>query len=97
MKAIIGYGIVKDIVKDTPANIWNRFKDIAGISKKNYLEYYSDSTIATGILFSGVNTLNENFTLKNVKTVLPKFYPPQSFAYLTVDEILSTYRHLAVF
>ncbi|MEQ8245131.1 ASCH domain-containing protein [Fulvivirga sp.] len=95
VKAIVGYCKVSGIVKDNPSNIWDKYSEVTGISKQGFMSYYSNTLTAIGIKLKDVNPLSKNFTLKQVKAVIPKFKPPQSFAYLTLAEAISTYKHLS--
>ena len=37
-KAMVGYFTIKNIVEDTPANLWEKFKDIGGIDEDSFFE-----------------------------------------------------------
>ncbi len=75
---IIGYFLVKEILSDKPANLWNKYNEVGSISKEDFFEYYSDKEIGYSILIDKV------FKFKNPidpKTLFENFTPPQSFCY----------------
>ena len=95
LKAIVGYCRVRGIIIDNPKNIWNSYKNEAGISKDGFSAYYRNSLYATGILFKDVNSLSNRFTLERVKSFLPNFKPPQSFSYISISDTLNTYKFIS--
>lgn len=95
IKAIIGYCKVKEIVRDNPSNLWVRFNSVAGISEKGFWEYYGEALKGTGIILSHIKKLDEEFPLKTIRKVMPRFSPPQSFSYLTVSDTINYYKTLS--
>lgn len=80
-KAVVGFCFVENIKSDTPQNMWQNVKSFAGISRKDYLEYYSNSRKSCGIFISNVNYLEAPFSLENLRKEIPNFQPPQSYTY----------------
>ena len=75
---IIGYFLVKEIVSDTPKNLWNKYHEVGIISKKDFFEYYLNKEIGYSILIDKVFKFKSPI---NPKTVFRNFTPPQSFCY----------------
>ncbi len=77
--SLIGEFYIKGIHQDTPANIWNKTKEEAGISKDYFDEYYNGTNLAFAIEISKPILYKEPI---NVKERYCGFKPPQSFMYL---------------
>ena len=70
---------VGEIIEDTPDNLWNNFKEKAGINKKDFFEYFKGKTNGFALEIKEFKPLSEPFDpYKN----MPQFRPPQSFAYI---------------
>ena len=79
VKKIIGSFSVGEIIEDTPDNLWNNFKEKAGINKKDFFEYFKGKTNGFALEIKEFKPLSEPFDpYKN----MPQFRPPQSFAYI---------------
>jgi predicted transcriptional regulator len=93
VKAIVGYCTVQEVVRDKPKNLWCLYGDIAGIDRRNFNQYYCNTLYGTGILLKDVKPLKEELKLKDIRMQFPYFQPPQSYKYLSLNEIFSTVRH----
>ena len=77
-KMMVGYFTIKTIVEDTPTNLWNEFKDVGGIDKDSFFEYYKNSEIGYSIVIDKVVSEGE----KDPIDFLENFTAPQSYIYL---------------
>jgi len=75
---ITGWFTVKEEVVGTPAEIWRRFSDMAGISKEDFDSYYEGSDSAVCLVVGKKQRLEKPF---DPTEELKGFIPPQSFTY----------------
>lgn len=78
-KRIIGYFEVKQIVSDTPENLWERFRKSAGISEDEFFAYYDGRSRGYAISIKNLTVLKKPI---NPYKYFKKFTPPQSFMYM---------------
>ena len=78
-KKIIGYFNIKTIIEDTPDKLWKVTSKSAGISKKDFDEYYKGKDIGFAI---EIGTFNEFISPLCPYKHYSKFTAPQSFMYL---------------
>jgi len=78
-KKIIGFFTIKEIIENSPENLWNDFKDVGGIDKKSFFEYYKNSKIGFSIKISEVNKFEKGIEPSDY---FENFNAPQSFIYL---------------
>ncbi len=87
VKALIGTFQVADVVADSPAQLWKVVKSSAGITKKEFDEYYEGAATAFGIICRNPTRLTEPLNLNQLRTLWGNFWPPQTYRYLKVDEL----------
>lgn len=81
-KKIIGYFKYTKYLKGHPNDIWDKTKKFAGISKKEYDDYFNNRNIAYAI------EIKEFFQFeKSINPIdyIPNFVAPQSYKYLWGD------------
>ncbi|GHT46464.1 hypothetical protein AGMMS49965_24050 [Bacteroidia bacterium] len=78
-KMIVGYFTIKEIVEDTPANLWNKFKEVGGIEKNDFFEYFKDTCIGYSIIINNIVKFEEG---KDPIEFMENFSAPQSYIYL---------------
>jgi len=77
-KKVIGELKIECVIKDSPENIWNLYKDYLGISEKDYFEYYKNHNIAYAIKIKSYKKYNEKKELSDYGIEKA----PQSFCYI---------------
>lgn len=79
IKQIVGKISIDKIIEDSPKNLWCKFKQNAGISKKDFFEYFEGKEKGYAIKIKDFVSFDVpiNPYQKN-----PNFVPPQSYAYL---------------
>ena len=77
-KKVIGELKIECVIKDSPENIWNLYKDYLGISEKNYFEYYKNHNIAYAIKIKSYRKYDEEKELSDYGIEKA----PQSFYYI---------------
>ena len=76
--AITGVAKVSDILEGTPAAIWEKTKEYAGISRKKYCDYYSGKNQAVAFCLSSVYEFEDAISLQDIRIKRA----PQSFQYV---------------
>ena len=92
-KKIIGFFTIKDIIENSPKNLWNEFKDIGGIDKKSFFDYYQNSKIGFTIKISEAKKFKNGIEPSDF---FENFTAPQSFIYLD-KEISKKMEKISVF
>lgn len=75
---IQGMAIVEDVITGSVAEIWNRCKDSAGISVKDFYDYFDGARVATAYKLTDAKRFDEPIDL----TDLNMKHIPQSFSYV---------------
>ena len=78
-KMMVGYFTIQKIVEDTPANLWNKFKDVGGIDEDSFFEYFKDADTGFSILINKVVKFDKE---KDPIEFQENFSAPQSYIYL---------------
>ncbi|MDP3104625.1 MAG: ASCH domain-containing protein [Candidatus Methanoperedens sp.] len=76
---------IEKILKDSPEKIWTLCQKYAGISKKDFFDYFKNSEMAFAIEIGYVDSFKEHI---DPFKIIENFKPPQSFYYLP-----STFQH----
>jgi predicted transcriptional regulator len=82
-KMMVGYFTIQKIVEDTPTNLWNKFKDVGGIDKDSFFEYFKDVETGFSIIINDVVKFDEE---KDPIEFQENFSAPQSYIYLERKE-----------
>ena len=82
IRKIIASFKIEKILKDSPENIWTLCQKYAGISKKDFFDYFQNSEMAFAIEIGYVNSFQEPI---DPYLIIEDFTPPQSFYYLPHD------------
>jgi len=70
---------IEKILKDSPEKIWRLCQKYAGISKKDFFDYFKNSEMAFAIEIGNVDSFKEHI---DPFKIIENFKPPQSFYYL---------------
>jgi predicted transcriptional regulator len=75
------YGIctVENVIEDSPEKLWRKVSKHSGITKEEYFAYYKTADKAIGIYLRGIRKLEKPISLKDMRTSLNGFMPPQSY------------------
>ncbi len=76
---IIGFFTIKEIIEDTPLNLWNKYEEVGGIKKEDFFEYYKNSEKGFSIVINKVHKFDNG---KTPTDFFEKFCAPQSYIYL---------------
>lgn len=86
VKAVIGFGKVKEIIEKTPIDMWSDYSDRLGVTWQEFNLYYEGYNRAIGIVFEKIKPIKA-IELEELKKVDPKFHPPQIYRYVTNEDI----------
>lgn len=75
---IVAYFTPGEIIKDTPQNLWDNFKDVSGTTEEHLLGYLHDKSEAYAIEITDLVIFDEPFIPEDLKA-------PQSYKYIDYD------------
>jgi predicted transcriptional regulator len=84
-KSLVGWFEVQEIIYEETQVLWKKVKDDAGVSKKEFDDYYQKSNFGVGIRIK--DRFTSKLSLEEIRKTWVRFRPPQSFHYLKEDEI----------
>ncbi|MBN2422342.1 hypothetical protein JXB41_03880 [Candidatus Woesearchaeota archaeon] len=79
IKKITGFFIVKNKIRLPLQKLWEKTKKIAGISKKEFFNYFEGCKEGTAILLKKVKELLNSISLNELRLKIKNFRPPQSY------------------
>ena len=79
VKKITGYFIVKEKVRLPIKQLWMKTKDIAGVTKEQFMTYFKDCIEGTAIYFKHVKKFINGLSLDDMRLLIQDFRPPQSY------------------
>lgn len=83
-KAIVGWAAVKAIETTTPKVLWARVKAEAGVTRREFNEYFEGAATATAIYLSAASPLKAPIELEVIRVRWPWLRPPQSYRYVSL-------------
>ncbi len=89
VKAMLGAFEVAFVVAARPAELWNRVKSKAALTRDDYDEYYREAKMAYGIFLKRKWTLDKPVGLEDLRERAANFRPPQSYHYMTAAQAQS--------
>ncbi len=84
--AIVGMARIASVQVATPREVWSASRASAGISRREYDEYMSGATRASGLSLEEPITFEAPVTLAALRASA-SFHPPQSYRYLTSQDL----------
>ena len=84
-KKIVGMFSVKHILVGTPASIWDKTKQKAGITHEDYNRYFSNKELAYALEIEKLILFKKPIIPSDV---WPSFKAPQSFCYIEGDSLI---------
>jgi predicted transcriptional regulator len=80
--ALLGSAQVEEIVSGSPNDLWGHVKYEAGVSRREYENYFDGATTAIGIRLCAVQRLTRPIPLHELRERWPWLRPPQSYRYV---------------
>ena len=75
VKKITGSFVIKKVIREKLKTLWNKNKEHAGISYKEFKEYFKNCDVGTGIFLKNIKKFRKPKTLTEFNLSIP----PQSF------------------
>ena len=75
---IVAHFTPGEIVRDTPQNLWDRFKDVSGTTEEHLLGYLHGKDEAYAIEITNLEVYDEPFIPEGIRA-------PQSYKYIDYD------------
>jgi len=88
VKAIVGGFLIGELIQGSPARLWDRVKNMAGVTQPEYDDYFTGAAVGYGITIARRWRLPKPVSLETLRLRHPSFWPPQSYAYLSADNDL---------
>lgn len=87
VKKVVASFLVEKIIQDHPQQLWERFKDFAGVQEGEFFSYFGERENGFAIK---IKDLEVFATPLDPKKAIEGFSPPQSFCYLRteLDELM---------
>ena len=82
VSAIESTAFVTSVDTDTPENIWKKYSDKCGISKKDFDAYFAGSTEAYALHIRDARSLEKKIKLEEIKKLSEGFVAPQYYRYV---------------
>ena len=79
---VVGYFAVDGIDASDPASLWCMYKEVAGIRRRDFIDYFKDAERGIAIRVGKVHKLLKPLQLEEL---IGSNRPPQSFRYLDSD------------
>ncbi len=84
---LVGTATVADLVSGSPFDIWASHGSRTGIDRSEYDAYFEGARVAAAISLGEVKPLTKFRPLPELRERLDGFSPPQSFRYLTHQQV----------
>ncbi len=84
---LVGTATVADLVSGSPFEIWASHGPRTGIDRSEYDAYFEGARVAAAISLGEVKALRSSRPLAELRKRLNGFSPPQSFRYLTQQQV----------
>jgi predicted transcriptional regulator len=85
--AICGSARVMNVTSNNPASIWKEHNKTLGISQNAFNSYFENKKTAFALAFNKVIRFDKEIKLKEIQTKIKNFRAPQSYRYLTENEM----------
>jgi len=93
-KALVGVFEIESVLERPVKDLWDIVRGDAGISKREFNDYYKNTKIGIGIFFKKPRELLKPIGLAELREKAAMFVPPQSFRYATPCELTLATKHL---
>jgi len=83
VKALWGIARADGVLCASPASLWSKVQDKAGVTRKEFDEYYRGADKAFAIQLCQVVPFGTPISLEELRAKWPGFRPPQSYWYVS--------------
>ena len=81
-KAVVGTFKTREIMKNSPEEIWTLLKSDVGISEKEFFEYFYQKRWGYAIKIDNPKLFDRKISLQELRALYGHWNPPQNFQYL---------------
>jgi len=89
VKALKGTFRVSKVIEDLPHKLWRKVKRLAGVTRKQFDEYYEGAEMGYAILLEKARHFANALHLEGLRRKWPGFRPPQSYYYIPTARLVS--------
>ncbi|MDY6980317.1 MAG: ASCH domain-containing protein [Pseudomonadota bacterium] len=82
---LVGAFLVGRVIQKSPIALWRNVGNVSGVSRKEFLEYFSGCEFASAIEISEYWELDNRISLNKLREV-SNIEPPQSYRYLCEEK-----------
>ena len=86
IKTLSGAFSIKKIIETPVDELWERVKNKSGIKIDEYTKYFDGATHGIGIFIDKIFLLPKPLKLAEMRKLITRFSPPQSFRYVSTIE-----------
>jgi predicted transcriptional regulator len=87
VRSLAGAFKVTRVVEKPIGDLWKTVRQKAGMTYREFMQYYEGASAGTGIFFEKVWNFPEPLSLEDLRSELLSFLPPQAFRYVNVHEL----------
>ena len=87
VRSLAGAFRVTHVIERPLADLWKMVKKKAGLTYREFRQYYDGVSTGTAIFFQKVWSFHEPLSLEDLRTELLTFLPPRAFRYVKVHEL----------
>lgn len=96
VKAIWGAFSVHTIESMPPLELWDKYREEAGVTMEEFRDYFEGSETAYGIVLFNVQKFAKPIPLESLRKSHPGFHPPQLYRYLRDPDSLLQKANIAI-
>lgn len=87
VKSVAGAFKVTQVIEKPLDDLWKKVQKKAGLTYREFNQYYQGVSIGTGIFFQKVWSFPEPLSLADLRSEFSSFLPPQAFRYAKIHEL----------
>lgn len=77
--AVQALATVEEVVNGSPASLWKKYRERAGVAFDEFAEYFRDSEVCCAVLLKDCRALKTEVKLDALKREVASFHPPQFY------------------
>ncbi len=86
-KEIRAISVVGNIFCAKPDKLWHEVKDMAGVTRNEFEDYFNGAKVGVAIYIKEVKELSFPIALSSLRKIWPNFRPPQSYRYVSEQQV----------
>ena len=94
-KAVVGLFVVESVERLPVNQLWRKVRGIAGVTRTEFFKYFDGVTDGVAIFAGETERFRRPVPLFELRTLWPRFHPPQGFRYLDDDAVEVLHRKVA--